>query len=133
MTSFCTAVNCIDGRTHLPVAKHLRRLGRVRHVDMVTCPGPARTLAEQHDRAAIEMIFRGVRASLHHHESRLVAVAAHHDCAASPVDREVQLGHVETAVAALRRRFQDVSVLGLWVDGRGRVTTVTEADRIDAS
>ena len=38
--TFATAINCIDGRTHLPVIDYMRGQFGVDFVDMVTEPGP---------------------------------------------------------------------------------------------
>ncbi len=38
--SFCTAINCMDGRTQLPVIEFLKNKLSVEYVDTVTEPGP---------------------------------------------------------------------------------------------
>ena len=44
--SFCTVVNCMDGRVQLPVIRYLQDRIEVLYVDSVTEPGPVRSLAE---------------------------------------------------------------------------------------
>jgi len=45
--SFAAAINCMDGRTQIPVIDYVKRRFRVDHVDMITEPRPIRILAEQ--------------------------------------------------------------------------------------
>ena len=68
--SFCTAINCMDGRTQLPVIEFLRRQFDAAYVDSVTEPGPVRILADRADPAAVASIRRRVEISLHKHGSR---------------------------------------------------------------
>ena len=49
--SFCTAINCMDGRTQLPVIEFLKDKFGVEFVDTITEPGPVRILADQPDSA----------------------------------------------------------------------------------
>ena len=122
------AINCIDGRVQLPVLRFLKRRYRSPFVDVVTEPGPSRVLADQRDAAAVESIVRRVRASIRYHEARLIAVVAHHDCAASPLD---QAGHqplLEASVDWVSRQFPETETVGLWVDERWRVSMVVESD-----
>ena len=44
--SFCTVVNCMDGRTQSPVNDHLRNRNQVEYVDTITEAGPVKALAE---------------------------------------------------------------------------------------
>ncbi len=94
---------------------------------MVTEPGAVKVLAEQKDQAALEAIERGVRASVRFHESRGIAVVAHHDCSANSADYLGQIDQTRLAVNQIKRRFPETTVLGLWVDERGRVGLVPEA------
>lgn len=48
--SFCTAVNCIDGRVQLPVIRYLQERYGVLYVDVVSESGPVHSLAEPADR-----------------------------------------------------------------------------------
>ena len=125
---FCTAVNCMDGRTQLPVIEYLRRRFQAEFVDMVTDPGVNRILAEG-DEAARERIFARCDISVEKHGSVGIAVAGHHDCAGNPVGEEAQLEHIRRAVEALRGRYPELEVIGLWVDGERRVREVAGAGR----
>ena len=124
--SFCTAVNCIDGRVQLPVTRYLQQRFGVLYVDLVTEPGPALSLAGSVD-AGDEIkrsILRRVAMSIDAHGSGLVAVVAHADCAGNPAGREAKERQLEDSVAVLAESFPGVSILGLWVDDRWSVSPV---------
>jgi carbonic anhydrase len=112
---FVTAVNCMDGRTQLPVNEWLRRTFGADFVDTVTEPGPVRALAVADDQAAVESIRRRVQISVEMHDSTHVAVVAHHDCAGNPVDEATQLRQLAHAAARVREWGLGISVELLWV------------------
>jgi len=113
--SFCTAINCMDGRTQLPVNEYMRKRYGVDYVDTITEPGPIRILAGEGDPVLLESIFARVAISVEKHGSQAICVVGHHDCAGNPVDRETQLVQVEKSVALLGERFPGVEVFGVWV------------------
>ena len=43
---FATAINCMDGRTQLPVIAYLKEKCKIDCVDMVTEAGPVKILAD---------------------------------------------------------------------------------------
>ncbi|MCK4916316.1 MAG: hypothetical protein KAS89_09095, partial [Candidatus Eisenbacteria sp.] len=78
--SFCTVVNCMDGRVQLPVIRYLQNRFKVLYVDSVTEAGPVRSLAKPADETVSQSILRRVAVS-RKHGSKVVAVVAHDDCA----------------------------------------------------
>ena len=122
--SFCTAVNCIDGRVQLPVTRYLQQRFGVLYVDLVTEPGPARSLAGSADAEIKSSILRRVAVSIEAHGSELIAVVAHADCARNPAGREAKERQLSEAAAVLAESFPGVSILGLWVDERWSVSPV---------
>lgn len=121
----CTAINCIDGRTQMPVLKFLRGHFSA-FVDLVTEPGAVRVLSEQTDPAAVESIVGRVRASVHFNESRHITLVAHHDCRANPADRDQQIAQLRDGIAFLERQFPEAEVHGVWVNERWKPILVTE-------
>ncbi len=122
--SFCTAVNCIDGRAQLPVINYLRTRFSVEYVDSVTEPGVNRILAEHGGGERAACVLRRLEVSMDRHDSRQVAVVGHHDCAANPSGRPSQEQHVRAAVRLLRERYGHAEVIGLWVDEHHQVAEV---------
>jgi hypothetical protein len=113
---FATAINCIDGRAQIPVIDWLRRQYGVDYVDMITEPGPERLLAEAKDLTACASIRRRLEISINRHNSNLVAIAGHHDCAGNPVDRETKLEQIFIAIKTVESWNFKVRVIGIWVD-----------------
>lgn len=116
MASFCTAVNCMDGRVQTPVIAFLRRRFNADYVDTVTEPGPNGILAAGEDTASIESILRRVFISVEEHGSVGIAVVGHHDYAGNPAPKDEQIARVRKAKALLREYFRSPIVIGLWVD-----------------
>lgn len=118
---FCTAINCMDGRTQQPVADFLRHRFHARFVDTITEPGPNRILAERRSDEQVGSILGRVEVSVTRHGSRGIAVVGHHDCAGNPTDEPTQKNHLREAAAFLADRFPDAEVIGLWVDASWQV------------
>jgi len=119
--SFCTVINCIDGRVQENVAQHLKAKFRVQHVDVVTETGPAGLLADEPDSLRAQALYRCVEISMRAHGSRALALVAHEDCAGNPKSDESQVRQLRVALSGLRRRFPRLEAVGLWVPLRGRI------------
>ena len=118
---FCTAVNCMDGRTQRPVNEFLRERFAADYVDEITEPGPNGILASRADAATVESILRRVGISVHKHGSGGVAVVGHHDCAGHPVGKDQQIADTLTAATFLASNFPETEVIALWVDENWQV------------
>ncbi len=121
---FATAINCMDGRTQLPVIEYLKGRFGVEYVDAVTEPGPNRILAEDTDEAAVASILRRVDISVHKHGSGAVAIVGHHDCAGNPAGKDEQWAQLRSAAALLTGKYPQVEVIALWVDENWQVGEV---------
>jgi len=124
MNKFATAMNCIDGRTQIPVIEWMKEKYNVDYVDMITEPGVDGILAKGENKALIESIKRRVEISVSKHNSKVVAVAGHHDCAGNPVDEETHKKHILSAIEVVKSWGFDVEVVGLWVDNNFKVVRV---------
>lgn len=121
---FCTAINCMDGRTQVPVNDFMRRRFGAAYVDTITEPGPIRILAGQEDARLVESVLHRINISVEKHGSRAICVVGHHDCAGNPVDKTVQLDQVRQSIEMLRGRYPEVEIIGLWVDDQWVVEEV---------
>ena len=122
--SFCTAINCMDGRVQLPVIHYLMSRLNVRYVDSVTEPGPVKILADQTDAVLLEAIARRVLISTQKHGSRCIAICAHADCTGNPVDEATQKAQLAQAKAYLKTQHPAIEILALWLDINGTVEDV---------
>lgn len=114
--SFCTAVNCMDGRVQGPVIRYLSDRFEGAYVDDITEAGPVKVLASDPESSRAGAIYRKIDISVNVHGSRVLAVVAHHDCAGNPKPREAQLEDLHASVEVIRTRYPDLQVLALWVD-----------------
>ncbi len=124
---FATAINCIDGRTQLPVINYLRKRLGVDYIDVITEPAPAKILAENKSVAQLNSIQHRFRISQEKHGSECVAVVAHYDCAGNPVEKEIQLRQVQQAVETIRSWGFAGTILALWVDENWRIHEIKES------
>lgn len=47
--SFCTVINCIDGRVQMPVNQYMQQRFKVKYVDTITEPGPNLILVRKNE------------------------------------------------------------------------------------
>jgi len=121
---FATVINCMDGRTQLPVIEWAKREYGVNYVDTITEPGPVRILAEGTDAAALASIRRRLGISVGKHGSSRVAIVAHADCAGNAVDRQTQLTQLRSAAATALSWGMGVQVDLLWLGSDWQVERV---------
>jgi hypothetical protein len=122
--SFATAINCMDGRTQLPVIEWLKREHRVDYVDTITEPGPVKMLAQALDEQALGSIRRRLEISVKKHGSTRVAIVAHADCAGNPVDEQTQLSQLRSAATTVLSWGLGVKVDLLWLGDDWQVERV---------
>ena len=114
--SFCTAVNCMDGRIQLPVNRCLREHFAAEYVDTVTEAGPVGILSADPESPMSRSIYSRIDISVTAHLSTALAIVAHANCAGNPISDSDQQRQVENCVVHLRRRYPDLEIAGLWLD-----------------
>ncbi|MFH1005248.1 MAG: carbonic anhydrase [Bacteroidota bacterium] len=121
---FATAINCMDGRTQVPVIEWLKKKYKVNYVDMITEPGPNKILAENKDNSALESIKKRIDISVNKHASKFIAIVGHYDCAGNPVEKDIQLKQILSAIKIVKLWNFNVQVIGLWIDEKWEVCEV---------
>ncbi len=124
MSSFCTVINCMDGRMQLPVIKFLQKRFHAKHVDTITAPGPNLILAKGDDLMLVEHIMRCLDISVSKHGSTSIAIVGHEDCAGNPTEKGEQFIHLRLAHDRVKDAFPDCDVTTLWVTVKGRIEEV---------
>lgn len=114
--TFGTVINCMDGRTQLPVIVFLKEYWKITYIDSITEPGPVKILSERTDKVIVDSILRRCSISVEKHGSNSIAIIAHHDCAGNPVKKETQLVQLGKSVEFIRNRYSSVHILPLWVN-----------------
>lgn len=111
---FATAINCIDGRTQLPVIKYIKEKYQVDFVDLITEPGADLVMATRNP-DKLPSIKERLKLSLKIRSSELVFLVAHGDCAGNPVSADEHLGHLRRGMECLRGWELDADIVGLYV------------------
>jgi carbonic anhydrase len=83
---------------------------------MITEPGPIKALSEKKEKTIVESIKKCVEISVSLHQSELVALVGHHDCAGNPVDQDTQEKQIRMAADVVESWKFNVRKVGLWVD-----------------
>jgi hypothetical protein len=122
---FGTAINCMDGRIQLSVIDYLKVNFGIDYVDVITEPGPTKVLSEGIDVEAIERIKRCVDISVKKHESHIIALSAHYDCAGNPEKKTVQLKQLASSIEVIKSWRFSVDVIGLWIDDEWKANEIT--------
>lgn len=112
---FGTVLNCIDGRTQIPVIKWFKENFDVDYVDLITEPGMDKSLSQGYWIEA-ERLREKVIISMTAHDSNIVAVVGHYDCAANPVSDCKHFRDIIASTYIVKSWCLPVSVVGLWVD-----------------
>lgn len=123
--TFATVINCMDGRTQLPVNEWTRKMFNVDFVDTITEPGPDKILCEGPDEL-IESIKSRVSISVNKHGSNHVILVSHTDCAGNPVDKATHLRQLKKAVHIIATWGFAAHVIGIWVGELWSVQKIEE-------
>lgn len=121
---FCSVINCMDGRVQLPVIRYLQKRFNVDYVDSITEAGPDLILSESKDTITIQAIFDRLEISLENHQSVGVAIVGHHDCVGNPAPKKEHMKHIQKAAELLRVQYENLEIIGLWVDENWKVQEV---------
>ncbi len=117
---FATALTCIDGRFVGPLTDWIRSTYGVTYVDVVTHPGLDGAVAER----TVLSVRDSLDVSMQAHDSRLVIVAGHHDCAGNPVSDADHRAHVAQASKRVSGWAQGADVVGVFVSADGSVAPI---------
>lgn len=115
----------MDGRVQEPVIEYLKRYFGARYVDMITEPGPVKTLAEHTHNGLLESIQRRLSISIQKHKSIGIAIAAHTDCQGNPAPPEEQKKQLVAALSWLKQEYPQMPILALWVDEEFQVHPIS--------
>ena len=114
--SYCAVINCMDGRTQLPVIRYLMQRFNVKYVDMLTDAGPLGILTRDPESERAQAFVERVHTVIRVHDVKELAVGGHWDCRGNPVPKERQLEQQREVVLRFRELFPQLTIIGLWVD-----------------
>jgi carbonic anhydrase len=118
---FATSVSCMDGRIQIPLTNWIKENFSVDYVDTITEPGIDKLVADNTD---LESIKIKVEISINKHESELIVVSGHYDCAGNPVSNEEHITQIKKGIEVISSWNLGVKVVGVWVDDTWKINTV---------
>ena len=118
---FATSVSCMDGRIQIPLTNWIKESFSVDYVDTITEPGIDKQVADNTD---LESIKTKVGISINKHESELIVVSGHYDCAGNPVSNEEHITQIKKGIEVISSWNLGVKVVGVWVDDTWKINTV---------
>ena len=118
---FATSVSCMDGRIQIPITNWIKENFSVDYVDTITEPGIDKLVADNTD---LESIKIKVGISINKHESELIVVSGHYDCAGNPVSDEEHITQIKKGIEVISSWNLGVKVVGVWVDDTWKINTV---------
>jgi carbonic anhydrase len=118
---FATSVSCMDGRIQIPLINWIKENFSVDYVDTITEPGIDKQVADNTD---LELIKTKVGISINKHESELIVVSGHYDCAGNPVSNEEHITQIKKGIEVISSWNLGVKVVGVWVDDTWKINTV---------
>ena len=118
---FATSVSCMDGRIQIPLTIWIKENFSVDYVDTITEPGIDKQVADNTD---LESIKIKVGISINKHESELIVVSGHYDCAGNPVSNEEHITQIKKGIEVISSWNLGVKVVGVWVDDTWKINTV---------
>lgn len=118
---FATSISCMDGRIQIPLTNWIKENFSVDYVDTITEPGIDKLVADNTD---LESIKIKVGISINKHESELIVVSGHYDCAGNPVSNEEHITQIKKGIEVISSWNLGVKVVGVWVDDTWKINTV---------
>ena len=111
----------MDGRIQIPLTNWIKENFSVDYVDTITEPGIDKQVADNTD---LESIKTKVGISINKHESELIIVSGHYDCAGNPVSNEEHITQIKKGIEVISSWNLGVKVVGVWVDDTWKINTV---------
>ena len=115
---FATSVACMDGRIQVPLRAWITSRFGPHYIDTVTQPGIDGVLAGNTNLGDVGLAQRMAAISVGAHNSRMVVVSGHHDCAGNPVSQGQHILDIKSALKTIKSwaEMDGVKVIGVWVN-----------------
>ena len=122
---FATSINCIDGRIQLPISNWIKQKYSVDYVDVITHPGSDKIIGEKNIEGISEIKTKTL-VSINAHNSKLVVISGHHDCAGNPVSKEMHLIQIKKSINIIKSWNCPVTVIGVWINDQWEIEEIQE-------
>jgi len=124
---FGTLINCIDGRSLIPIVTWLKEKYNLDFIDAVTEPGVDKIIAQK-DSEKTAQIKTKVLISIRAHGSSLIAIAGHHDCAGNPVSKNEHIEQIKKSIDTIQSWNYQTKIVGIWVNEHWQVENVNSSE-----
>ncbi len=122
---FGTAINCIDGRTQQPVIDYIKQNYSVDVVDLITFPGADGIFSNDQRHVEASLARDSTSISVEKHNSRVIAVVGHYDCAGNPGDKSHHYVQIRKALLEISSwKIPNAKIIGLYVNDNWQVEEV---------
>jgi len=128
---FGVCLTCIDGRIQLPTIKWITQNYNVNYVDIITEPGMDGLLADYPFDPS--RILKNLTISINKHNSDIIFIVGHYDCAANPVKENVHSEQIMKCVNRIANYTSFCSIVGLYVSEDFLVKKITEENRFSST
>ena len=122
---FATSINCIDGRIQLPISNWIKQKYSIDYVDVITHPGSDKIIGEKNIEGISEIKTKTL-VSINAHNSKLVVISGHHDCAGNPVSKEMHLTQIKKSINIIKSWNCPVTVIGVWINDQWEIEEIQE-------
>lgn len=124
---FGTCINCMDGRVQQPMIDWMKQKFGIDYVDMITEPGPDKIMAEGIN-PALESIKARTLISVNKHQSKVIVLVGHDDCAGNPVSKEEHIEHVRRGLRVIKNWQLKATIIGVWIGSDWRPEVIDTID-----
>jgi hypothetical protein len=122
---FATSINCIDGRIQIPISNWIKQKYFVDYVDVISHPGSDKVIGEKIIEGIAEIKSK-VLVSINAHNSKLIVISGHHDCAGNPVSKEMHMTQIKKSINLIKSWDYPVTVIGIWVNDKWEIEEIQE-------
>ncbi len=111
---FITCLNCIDGRTQIPLLGWLKQETKIAYVDLITEPG-INGLLSKNDAYQIKSVLKRIDISIKMHDSKKIFIAGHSDCKGYVANEKEHKKAITDLSKYLKKKYPFMEITGLWI------------------
>jgi hypothetical protein len=111
----------MDGRIQMPIYQWLQTNYGVKYVDTITEPGIDKLFFDSSKTAEIKS---KALISINKHNSSIILVSGHFDCAGNPISKEDHIKQIKNAISVIKSWKLSVKVVGAWINEDWKVIEI---------
>ena len=119
---FATSINCIDGRIQNVISDWIKKEFSINYVDTITEPGVDKRISDSN---IASLLKQKVLISTKVHNSKIIVISGHYDCAANPVSQKEHTDCIIRGMEIINSWNFDAKVVGLWIDEKFQIVPIS--------